>query len=397
MKLRRAAAAAVCLTALATPAAASAADPPPGAAMSDNLEYVDRDRPDAAGITEGKFDRVAEHATSSSSPGRFGFKTYDVTDPANPRAPRHVHAARDQPARNGYWQDEDMELDTKRNLIIGALDPRHNETDPVASGCPDNDGAGRPRPGLPQRLLRHLLLRPGEPHAGRRLRLAARRPHGELHPGLQVHLDRRPGAALGPGLPRPDHHAGPRRRPPSMDNRLIGDGRPIWVTDLRNPAKPVGLRPSRSTCGATTATRTTRTTSTRTSRASPGSPAAAASAATRPPAGTATRTRTASPRGDAVRPDPRRRRRRRLGRPERQRRRRHRAARDADAQLGPPDGRLRASADRRQERQRARSAPRRTSRPPTAAATAAGSCCPTSPTRSAASPPRSRRCASRTG
>ena len=26
---------------------------------------------------------------------------------------------------------------------------------------------------------------------------------------------------------------------PSVQNRLIGDGRPIWVTDLRNPAKPV--------------------------------------------------------------------------------------------------------------------------------------------------------------
>ena len=33
-----------------------------------------------------------------------------------------------------------MELDTERNLIIGALDPRHNDADPAASGCPDNDG-----------------------------------------------------------------------------------------------------------------------------------------------------------------------------------------------------------------------------------------------------------------
>ena len=83
MKLRRAAAAAVCLTALATPAAASAADPlPQGAAMSDNLEYVDRSA-DAAGITEGKFDRIGKSDILVVT-GRFGFKTYDVSDAGKP-------------------------------------------------------------------------------------------------------------------------------------------------------------------------------------------------------------------------------------------------------------------------------------------------------------------------
>ena len=131
MKLRRAAAAAACLTALAMPAAAGAADPlPPGAAKSDNLEYVDRSA-DAAGITEGKFDRIGKTDVLVVT-GRFGFKTYDVTDPANPVLLDTFMPPGVNPA-NGYWQDEDMELDTGRNLIIGALDPRHNETDPVAS------------------------------------------------------------------------------------------------------------------------------------------------------------------------------------------------------------------------------------------------------------------------
>ena len=35
---------------------------------------------------------------------------------------------------NGYWQDEDMDIDTRRNLIIGALDPRHDNVDQAS--CP---------------------------------------------------------------------------------------------------------------------------------------------------------------------------------------------------------------------------------------------------------------------
>ena len=164
-----------------------------------------------------------------------------------------------------------MELDTKRNLIIGALDPRHNEADPAASGCPDNDDARRPRPGLPQRLLRHLVQRPGEPAPGRRLRLAALGPHGELHPGLQVHLDGRPGPARRPGQPRPVHPRQGFGLPP-VDTTQPPSYAIAWsATAGRSGSPTCATRPSRrsptsrSTCGATTATRTTRTTSTRTS------------------------------------------------------------------------------------------------------------------------------------
>ncbi len=91
---------------------------------------------DANGITEGKFDKVrGDHILVVT--GRFGFKTYDVSDPARPELldtflPPEIAAF-------GYWQDEDMELDTRRNLIIGALDPRHNDLNPAATGCPDPD------------------------------------------------------------------------------------------------------------------------------------------------------------------------------------------------------------------------------------------------------------------
>ena len=236
-----------------------------------------------------------------------------------------------------------MELDTKRNLIIGALDPRHNELD-ESRRLPGQRRRCRPRPGLPQRLLRHLLRRPGEPAPDRRLRLAARRPHGELHPGLQVHLDRRPGAALddqgnlGPysgriGLP-PFVNTPPQR----CENRLIGDGRPIWVTDLRNPAKPevsdqpIDLwRNDGYTDYSHDVDEDERGIAWVAGRG--GIRGYATSGRHRDPY------QNRVPPGHAVRPDPRRRRRRGVGRPERAGRRRHRAARDADAQLGPPDGR----------------------------------------------------------
>src|SRR5687768_15910883 len=88
---------------LTTTAGAQAAEPPPGAAMSSNLEYLTR-VPGAAGITEGKFDRVRGDDVLVIT-GRFGFKTYDVEDPENPKLldefiPNDL-------AAGGYWQNED--------------------------------------------------------------------------------------------------------------------------------------------------------------------------------------------------------------------------------------------------------------------------------------------------
>ena len=102
---------------LLIPATATAADPPPGAAISDNLEYVTRVAA-AAGITEGKFDVVRGKKVLVVT-GRFGFKTYDVSDPTNPELlDEFLPAEIDPPGtptspRGGYWQNEDMELDTQ--------------------------------------------------------------------------------------------------------------------------------------------------------------------------------------------------------------------------------------------------------------------------------------------
>ena len=242
MKLRKTAAAAVCLTALAMPAAAGAADPlPPGAAKSANLDYVDREA-GAAGITEGKFDRVAGDDILIVT-GRFGFKSYDVSDPANPVLLDEFMPPGINPA-NGYWQDEDMELDTKRNLIIGALDPRHNEADPVASGCPDNDGLAVRDPDCRSGFY---VISYNDPANLTQVGDFVSLPTGHTASCIQ---DCRYIWTGGPARRDDQDWLGPRsgqlslppfdpNAPQTMTNRLIGDGRPIWVTDLRNPAKPV--------------------------------------------------------------------------------------------------------------------------------------------------------------
>jgi hypothetical protein len=204
-------------------AVAPAAAPPPGAAISDSLEYVAR-VPDSAAIVEGKFDTVGGREVLVTT-GTYGFRTYDVSDPASPQLigsfqPPEVLGP------NCYWQDEDMELDVKRKLIIGALDPRHDDVDQVS--CP---GIGQ---------------------------LSAKTRNPKCRSGFYVisyadpsHLEQ-----VGDFVELPVGHTtscidgcryvwtgGPARRddlaylgPFEPGGR--GDGRPIWVTDLRDPGHP---------------------------------------------------------------------------------------------------------------------------------------------------------------
>ena len=110
MRVRGALAAALG-TLLLIPAVATA-QAPPGAAISDNLEYVTRVA-GAAGITEGKFDWVRGKKVLVVT-GRFGFKTYDVSDPTNPQL-----------------------LD---EFLPAGIDPQHNDAGPADGPCPHNDG-----------------------------------------------------------------------------------------------------------------------------------------------------------------------------------------------------------------------------------------------------------------
>src|ERR671924_790993 len=123
---------AVLALSLVLPASALAADPPPGAQISANLEYLARVPGSGPGLVEGKFDTVAGRNVLVTT-GKFGFRIYDVTNPEQP-ALLDGFQPPEVLGEMGYWQDEDMELDTKRKLIIGALDPRHDDVDQAS--CP---------------------------------------------------------------------------------------------------------------------------------------------------------------------------------------------------------------------------------------------------------------------
>ena len=122
---------AVLIGVLSFAAAAPAAAPPPGAQMSDGLTYEGR-APDAAGITEGKFDRVGGEDVLLTN-GTYGFKSYDVSDPAHPKLLSTFMPA-EILGKNGYWQGEDMDIDVRRKLIIGSVDPRHDDVNQI--DCP---------------------------------------------------------------------------------------------------------------------------------------------------------------------------------------------------------------------------------------------------------------------
>ena len=232
--MRRTVAGAICAAALfGVPAAAQAAPPPEGAAMSSNLEYVTRIA-DANGIVEGKFDRVHGDDVLVVT-GRFGFKTYDVSDPKDPQLldtylPPEL-------AEFGYWQNEDMELDTRRKLVIGALDPRHTEVPPTQCVGENADKIANPlcKSGF-------YVISYADPANLRQLGDFVALPSGHTSSCIQkcrYIWTGGPARTNNPAL----EWLGPivsenPALPPSIDNRLIGDGRPIWVTDLSNPYRP---------------------------------------------------------------------------------------------------------------------------------------------------------------
>ena len=213
---------------LVAPASALGAPPPEGAAISSNLEYVTRS-PEARGITEGKFDEVRGKDVLVIT-GRFGFKTYDVSDPAKPKLldefiPNDL-------AANGYWQNEDMELDTKRKLIIGALDPRH--TDAPLGACPAGGSTS-----IPACKSGFYVISYANPSDMKQIGDFVDLPSGHTSSCIQNCKYIWTG---GPARRSDQLNLGPILSPtapaPYTFARDVGNGRPIWVTDLTNPYKP---------------------------------------------------------------------------------------------------------------------------------------------------------------
>ena len=217
---------AVLCGALATGAAgAPQAAPPPGAQISSSLEYVTR-VPGTDMVVEGKFDRARGRDLLIVT-GRFGFKTLDVSDPTNPQVLDTFQPAEILGA-NGYWQDEDMDIDTRRNLIIGALDPRHDNVDQVS--CPGIGTTAGNKTRNPLCRSGFYVISYGDPE-----NLVQVGDFVDLPVGHTVSCIDQCNYVWAGGPARRNDQAG--LGPFTPGGR--GDGRPIWVTDLRNPTRPV--------------------------------------------------------------------------------------------------------------------------------------------------------------
>ena len=200
--------------------AAQAAPPPPGADISDSLAYVGR-LPDSGMVTEGKFDRLRGREVLVIN-GRFGLKTYDVSDPGDPR-PLDDFLPADL-AEDGFWQGEDMDVDRRRKLVFLSLDPRHDDKDPIATGCPA-DGSTR----LPQCRSGVYVVSYADPRNLRQVGPFTEIPAGHTSSCID---DCRFLWTGGPARRTDLAYLGP------FTEGERGDGRPVWVTDMRNPSEP---------------------------------------------------------------------------------------------------------------------------------------------------------------
>ena len=202
----------------------AAATPPPGAVMSDSLDYIGKIA-DTTAVISGQFDKV-DGKDILLIDGSWGLKIFDVTDPAAPKALGTWQA----PGYTRFWEGEDMDIDLERNLVFMSVDPRHGES-VWANGpngqCRTTPGNGNTtNPGCTSGVFVVSYANPAQP------------------------------VTIGDFIELPSGHTttcidhcnflwtgGPARRsdldwlgPRTPGGR--GDGRPVWVTDMRNPNQP---------------------------------------------------------------------------------------------------------------------------------------------------------------
>ena len=136
--------------------------------------------------------------------GRFGLKSYSLADPANPQlldeiTSQELELPGDPPTdftvtepggdpASTFWQNEDMDVDQARKLVLISRDPRSYRGS-------TSRGAGRGGPerrDQHRRRLRRRRQQPGRPEAAH-VPAAADGPHDHLHQRLPVAVDRRAG------------------------------------------------------------------------------------------------------------------------------------------------------------------------------------------------------------
>jgi hypothetical protein len=174
---------------------------------------------------EGKFDTVMGRDVLVTT-GRYGFRTYDVGNASKPKALDTFQPA-DILGENGYWQDEDMEIDRRRKLIIGALDPRHTNVDQASCFGIGTDQGTKTR--NPKCRSGFYVISYANPRHLEQVGEFVDVPAGHTTSCID---NCRYVWTGGPARRRDLAYLGP------YTDGERGDGRPIWVTDLSNPWKP---------------------------------------------------------------------------------------------------------------------------------------------------------------
>ena len=130
---------------------------------------------------------------------------------------------------NGYWQDEDMEIDRRRKLIIGALDPRHDDVD--QEQLPRHRARSEREEPQPEAAARASIVisyaNPREPAS--RSATSSSVPAGHTTSCVD-HCNYvwtgGPARPRRPRLPRPVHAGRARRRAPDLGHRHPRPGPP---------------------------------------------------------------------------------------------------------------------------------------------------------------------------
>jgi hypothetical protein len=120
---------------LVTAAPAPAAEPPPGAIK--NLEFITNlpEGQRATAINFLTYGHGSKQRDVMLITGRFGLKTYDMADPESPELldeitndqlvlPYDLSLGRTPSASRTFWQNEDMDVDQRRKLAFLSRDPR---------------------------------------------------------------------------------------------------------------------------------------------------------------------------------------------------------------------------------------------------------------------------------
>jgi hypothetical protein len=200
----------------------------PAFAVSKNVELLDN-LPEAKNATAINFLSYSGHGDVMLVTGRFGLKSYSLSDPANPVLLDEITAedlrlegdppvdfTPDSAPRSTFWQNEDIDVDRTRKLAFLSRDPR------AYAGSTSRE-PGEPDPNNATNIAGVYIVSAKDP---RNLRLLAFQQLPTGHTTTCVNGCE----ALWTG--------GPAATTTQQANGWTF-GRPIIVTDLTNPRQPV--------------------------------------------------------------------------------------------------------------------------------------------------------------